>query len=110
MECQYYVFRLGLGLKNKAFGIHIMQGSIISDKFNLKWPESQLLKMDATLEKLMNMRLKLTCVQKEPPKYDPPVIFKEHYMSHLPEDIRNLAPIPYLKTDLFESKVSKETS
>ena len=36
-------------------------------------------------------------------KYDPPVRYKEHALSHLPEDIRNLAPLPLLNTDLFES-------
>ena len=40
-------------------------------------------------------------------KYDPPVIFKKHYLSHLTEDIWNLGPLPLLKTYLFESKVSK---
>ena len=43
----------------------------------------------STLERLMNMRLKLTRVQQNPSKYDPPVTFKEHYLSHLPEDVRN---------------------
>ena len=70
----------------------------------------------------MNKRLKLTNAERnevdnvmsypEPTsakaKYDPPVIFKEHYLSHLTEDIRNLGPLPLLKTDLFESKVSKD--
>ena len=74
-----------------------------------KVSESQLVEMDSTLERLMNMRLQLTCVQINPRKYDPPVTFKEHYLSHISEDIRNLAPTPFLKTDLFESKVSKET-
>ena len=37
-------------------------------------------------------------------KYKPTVKWKEHFISHFSSDIRNLAPLPLLNTDLFESK------
>ena len=41
--------------------------------------------------------------KKSESKYDPTLKFKEHYLSHYPEDIRNLAPLVLTNTDLFES-------
>ena len=38
-------------------------------------------------------------------KYSPPIVMKEHFLSHLSQDIRNLAPLCLTNTDLFESKV-----
>ena len=37
-------------------------------------------------------------------KYKPTVKWKEHFLSHFSTDIRNLAPLALLNTDLFESK------
>ena len=83
--------------------------------------EFQAQQMDETLEKVMNTRLRLTKIdeqeldessdgeieqKKVSSKYFPPVIFKEHFLSHSIEDIRNLAPLPLLNTDMFESKHS----
>ena len=85
-----------------------------------KISQSQLEEMENTLDLLMNMRLKLTKIVQEAEnnedmeetindrekissKYDPPITFKEHFLSHLTSDISNLAPLPLLNTDLFES-------
>ena len=87
--------------------------------------ESQVKAMGETLENLMNIRLHLTRII-EPSteknkntsrmkkikvksnifkgKHDPSVKWKEHYLGHFEEDIRQLAPLPLLNTDLFESK------
>ena len=37
-------------------------------------------------------------------KYKPTVKWKEHFLSHFSSDIRNLAPLPLLNTDIFEAK------
>ena len=79
--------------------------------------DNQIDKMELTLDSLMNMRLNLTRksdtvavdIEKEnsdcdtdesdsdwdeemskESKYDPPVTFKEHFLSHFSSDIRNL--------------------
>ena len=44
--------------------------------------------------------------QNKKSKYVPPVTWKEHYLSHYVDDIQNLAPLPFLSTDRFESKVN----
>ena len=62
--------------------------------------------MDICLDKMMNMRLKLTKIDGPGNKYSPPLVFKEHFISHFCEDIRNLGPLPLLKTDIFESQHS----
>ena len=87
--------------------------------------------MNESLEKMVNTRLRLTrinqnqisseeeegeeesdssddenremIVQPKVKKYNPPVRWKEHYLSHYEENIRNLAPLPLLTTDTFES-------
>ena len=41
------------------------------------------------------------------PSYCPTIKWKEHYISHYPQEISNLAPLPYLATDLFESHHAK---
>lgn len=81
--------------------------------------EDQVKAMSETLEKTMNIRLKLTRVkndssaedsksseklEKAKPKHDPRVKWKEHYLGHFEDDIRQLGPLPLLNTDLFESK------
>ena len=96
--------------------------------------DSQVIEMDKTLETLMNLRLKLTRINhvskkdatlevmadeeisdidseddietnvKVLSKYKPSVKWKEHFLSHFSSDIRNLAPLTLLNTDLFESK------
>ena len=38
-------------------------------------------------------------------KFVPPIIYKEHAISHLCEEIRQLAPLALLNTDRFESGV-----
>ena len=40
--------------------------------------------------------------KKQKSKYKPALRFKEHFLSHYGNDIRNLAPLPYLKTDKYE--------
>ena len=38
-------------------------------------------------------------------KYSPQIRWKEHYLSHYSQMIRELGPLTLLNTDLFESKV-----
>ena len=53
--------------------------------------------MDLSLQVLMDKRMCLTrkigFVEDNKSKYDPPLIYKEHALSHLTEDIRNLGMI-----------------
>ena len=81
--------------------------------------ESQLNSMNETLENVMNTRMRLTRVtninnskskkkkgcKKKVQKYNPPIIWKEHNLSHFMEDVRNLGPLVLLNTDMFEQKV-----
>ena len=71
--------------------------------------------MDLCLQRLMNRRMQLTkiCVTKQNDgkeksesndtspefKYDPPIRYKEHALSHAMEDIRNLGIIHHLRLD-----------
>ena len=94
-----------------------------------KVSESQIEKMNTVLEEMMTFRFKLTKIVqgvienedvgdevenedssedsdnevKIESKYKPGLLPKEHFISHFSEDITNLAPLPLLNTDLFES-------
>ena len=73
--------------------------------------DNQIAAMNETLCTVMNMRLDLTRIEKVDTKtgtssfkYCPTVKWKEHFISHWMNDIKELAPLPLLNTDLFESK------
>ena len=48
--------------------------------------------------------LELSKQEKNTSKYSPAVTWKEHFLSHYVDEIKNLAPLPLLNTDTFESK------
>ena len=81
--------------------------------------------MDLCLQRLMKWRFKLTRltanesdnvqlmddfeidteeVMVTKSKYNPPLFYKEHALSHLMDDIRNLGPSVLTNTDTFEAK------
>ena len=78
--------------------------------------KSQVRAMSETLERTMDIRLKLTRIiddsagnglnigEKAKPKHDPRIKWKEHFLGHFEDDIIQLGPLPLLNTDLFESK------
>ena len=78
--------------------------------------------MDANLEEMMEYRFQLTKISElkdnnpeesssdvedsNDSNFEPSIKYKEHTLSHLPEDIRNLGPLVLLNTNMFESKVT----
>ena len=74
--------------------------------------ENQIVAMNETLSTVMNMRLDLTRIETfdkkngvSSRKYIPTVKWKEHFISHSMNDIRQLAPLPLLNTDVYEQRV-----
>jgi hypothetical protein len=49
-------------------------------------------------------------IKKIVPKCQPPIRWKEHFLSHLLDDYRQLAPLVFLNTDRFESKAINNTN
>ena len=71
--------------------------------------ENQVILLDDAVRKVMSTRMELTRKNSSDeesslPTYEPRIKWKEHFISHYASEIKNLAPMPLLCTDLFESK------
>ena len=62
----------------------------------------QLHSLQYSLKEVLNRRIRLSKTS-ENGQVVPKMRWKEHFLCHMVEDIKNLAPLPLLATDLFES-------